>query len=173
MRTLHDIYDQCNMAIVDPTSYAKARNSACWKVAMDKEMNMIIKNGMSSLVQRIDTMHVISAKWIFRTKFNSNGFVNKYKARLVVKGHSQLPEVDFSDTFTPIAKFEIIRLLITLAASLGWPILHLDIISAFLNGFLQEDIYLDQPEGYDVKSKHNMVYKIHKALYGLKQALRA
>jgi len=92
---------------------------------------------------------------------------------LVVKGYHQQNEVDFSDTFAPVARHDTIRLLVALAAKLGWKIYHFDVKSAFLNGLLEEDIYVDQPEGFLVPGSENKVYKLHKALYGLKQAPRA
>ncbi|EOY13165.1 Cysteine-rich RLK (RECEPTOR-like protein kinase) 8 [Theobroma cacao] len=168
-KALHNIKPSVSHLI----TFAEAHNSTHWKATMDEEVNIINKNSTWFLMERTDIMHVIGVKWIFRTKFNLDGSVNKYKARLVVKGCSQLTKVDFGETFALVARFETIKMLIALTTSLGWLILHLDIKLAFLNDFLQEDIYVDQLKGYEAKSQHNMVYKLHKALYGLKQAPRA
>lgn len=99
--------------------------------------------------------------------------VNKHKARLVVKGYSQVFGVDFSETFAPVARLDTIRMLLALAAHKRWKIYQLDVKSAFLNGYLQEEIFVEQPEGFKVKGQEEKVYLLKKALYGLKQAPRA
>ena len=116
---------------------------------------------------------VIGVKWVYRTKLNADGSVNKYKARLVVKGYSQVFGVDFSETFAPVARLDTIRMLLALTAQKGWKTYQLDVKSAFLNGYLQEEIYVEQPEGFQVKGQEEKVYLLKKALYGLKQAPRA
>lgn len=97
----------------------------------------------------------------------------KHKARLVAKGFLQRFGLDYFDVFAPVARLETIRLVIALACCRGWNLYHLDVKSAFLNGQLNEEVYVSQPPGYEVKGKEDMVYKLHKALYGLKQAPRA
>ena len=91
----------------------------------------------------------------------------------MVKGFAQVAGIDYGDTFTPVARHDTIRLLLALAGQLGWEVYHLDVKSAFLNGILLEDIYIQQPEGFEIAGKEDQVYKLHKALYGLKQAPRA
>ncbi|GAU33542.1 hypothetical protein TSUD_143350 [Trifolium subterraneum] len=170
-RTLDDIYARCNIATLEPTRYAEAANVEGWKVAMQEEMKMIEKNQTWQLVDKPENQKIIGVKWVYRTKLNPDGSINKLKARLVVKGYFQQHGVDFSDTFAPVARHDTIRLLVALAAKLGWKIYHFKL--AFLNGLLDEDIYVDQPEGFKVAGSENKVYKLHKALYGLKQAPRA
>ncbi|GKV08818.1 hypothetical protein SLEP1_g20394 [Rubroshorea leprosula] len=97
----------------------------------------------------------------------------KQQARLVVKGYAQQPGVDYGETYAPVARHDTVRLLIALAANLGWKLFHMDVKSAFLNGVLQEEIYVEQPPGFEITRKEDCVYKINKALYGLKQAPRA
>ncbi|KAG8499381.1 hypothetical protein CXB51_005990 [Gossypium anomalum] len=113
---------------------------------MDDEIAMIEKNKTWELVPRPINRKVIGVKWVYRAKQNADGSLNKLKARLVVKGFSQKYGLDYMETFAP---------------------------SAFLNGFLEEEIYIDQPQGFVVSGKEQMVYKLKKALYGLKQAPRA
>ncbi|XP_040956008.1 uncharacterized protein [Gossypium hirsutum] len=112
-------------------------------------------------------------KWVYRIKNNANGSLNRHKARLVVKGYSQQQGVDFSETFAPVARLDTIRLLLALAAQKHLKVHHLDVKSAFLNGFLNEEIFIEQPEGFKVTGEEQKVYKLKKALYGLKQAPRA
>ncbi|KAL6332552.1 hypothetical protein AAG906_008972 [Vitis piasezkii] len=101
------------------------------------------------------------------------GSIFRHKARLVVKGFAQVAGVDYGDTFTPVARHDTIRLLLALAGQMGWKVYHLDVKSAFLNGILLEEIYVQQSEGFEVIGHEHKVYKLHKALYGLKQAPRA
>lgn len=108
-----------------------------------------------------------------QTQKNSDGSINKYKARLVSKGYVQKYGVDFEEVFAPVARIEIIRLLIDLAASHGWEIHHLDVKTVFLHGELKETVYVYQPEGFEKEGSEDKVYKLNKALYGLRQAPRA
>ena len=129
---------------------------------------MIEKNETWSLVDRPNHKKVIGLKWVYRVKLNADGSMNKLKARIVVKGYKQQYGIDFSETFTPVAKLDIIRLLLTLAAQKGWKIYQLDVKSVFLNGILEEEIYVEQPEGFEKLACEDKVYLLKKALYGLK-----
>ncbi|WJZ86304.1 hypothetical protein VitviT2T_005772 [Vitis vinifera] len=102
-----------------------------------------------------------------------DGSIFRHKARLVVKGFAQVAGVDYGDTFAPVARHDTIRPLLALAGQMGWKVYHLDVKLAFLNGILLEEIYVQQPEGFEVIGHEHKVYKLHKALYGLKQAPRA
>jgi hypothetical protein len=110
---------------------------------------------------------------VYRTKLNADGSINKHKTRLVVKGYAQIFGVDYSDTFAPVARLDTIILLLAVVAQKNWKVYQLDVKSAFLNGFLQEEIYVEQPEGYVKEGEEDKVYLLKKALYGLKQASRA
>ena len=134
---------------------------------------MIEKNDTWELVERPQDRKIIGVKWIYRTKLNADGSVSKHKARLVVKGYAQIYGVDFSETFAPVARLDTIRLLLAIAAQKGWRIYQLDVKSGFFNGFLQEEIYFEHPEGFVVEGQEDKVYLLKKALYGLKQAPRA
>ena len=115
----------------------------------------------------------IGCKWIYKPKFKSDGSIDKYKARLVAKGYSQTEGIDYAETFAPVAKLNIIKLLIALATKHNWKLNQLDVKSAFLNGELKEEVYLTQPEGFVEKGQEQIVCKLKKALYGLKQAPRS
>ena len=172
-RSLDDIYQRCNVAVLEPAGYLEAEKDPQWKAAMKEELSMIEKNGTWELVERPNHQKVIGVKWVFRKKENADGTINKYKARLVVKGYAQIFGVDYFDTFAPVARQDTTRMLLAIAAQKQWKIHQLDVKSAFLNGFLEEEIYVDQPEGFVVEGQENKVYRLKKALYGLKQAPRA
>jgi len=172
-RSLADIYSGCNVAKAKPIDFKEAINSQVWIAAMKEELTMIEKNETWILVDRPVHKKVVGVKWIFKTKLNADGSINKHKARLVVNGYSQEPGIDFTDTFAPVSRLDTIKLLLALAAQNGWHIFQLDVKSAFLNGVLNEEIYVEQLDGFENKITSNKVYLLKKALYGLKQAPRA
>ncbi|KAL0560868.1 hypothetical protein IC582_001283 [Cucumis melo] len=172
-RLLSDIYERCNVAVCEHANYAEAKKDRRWVAAMEEELSMIEKNKTWILVDRPQDRKVIGVKWVLRTKLNADGSINKHKARLVVKGYAQIFGVDYSDTFAPVARMDTIRLLFAIAAQKGWKLYQLDVKSSFLNGILQEEIYVEQPEGCEKQGEGNKVYLFKKALYGLKHALRA
>nr|KYP38559.1 Retrovirus-related Pol polyprotein from transposon TNT 1-94 [Cajanus cajan] len=108
--------------------------------------------------------------WVFKTKLKENGEMDKYKARLVAKGYKQKYGVAYTKVFSPVARNDTIRLVVALAVQNAWPIFQLDVKSAFLHGYLEEQVFIDQPPGYVKIGNENKVYKLKKALYGLKQA---
>ncbi|CAL2273056.1 unnamed protein product [Prunus armeniaca] len=140
---------------------------------MREEISMLEKNSTWEMVERPGNKPVVSVRWIFKTKLNLDGSIQKHKTRLVAKGYTQKPEVDFNETFAPVARLDIIRTLIALATQKNWKLFQLDVKSAFLNGVLKEEAYIEQPEGFEVKGAKDKVYKLRKALYGLKQVPRA
>ena len=172
-RTLADVYQRCNVAVIEPSDFEEAAKDRSWMEAMEAELEMINKNETWELVSRPENKKVIGVKWVYRTKYNTDGSLNKHKARLVVKGYSQQYGVDFLETFAPVARLDTIKLLFALAAQKQWRVHQLDVKSAFLNGFLKEEIFIEQPEGFEVAGHEDKVYKLRKALYGLKQAPRA
>nr|ABA99612.1 retrotransposon protein, putative, unclassified [Oryza sativa Japonica Group] len=160
-------------SIVEPQSFQEAEKHDNWIKAMEDEIHMIEKNNTWELVDRPRDREVIGVKWVYKTKLNPDGSVQKYKARLVAKGFKQKPGIDYYETYAPVARLETIRTIIALAAQKRWKIYQLDVKSAFLNGYLDEEIYVEQPEGFSVQGGENKVFRLKKALYGLKQAPRA
>ncbi|PNX85850.1 hypothetical protein L195_g041924 [Trifolium pratense] len=157
----------------DPTTFEEAVKSEKWRNAMNNEMEAIEKNNTWELTDLPTGAKTIGLKWIFKTKLNENGEVEKYKARLVAKGYSQQYGVDYTEVFAPVARWDTIRMVIALAAQKGWSVYQLDVKSAFLHGELNEAVFVDQPQGYVKKGDTVKVYRLKKALYGLKQAPRA
>ena len=135
-RLLSEIYQRCNVAIYEPVDHEEALKESKWKDAMKEELLMIEKNKTWELVDRPQERKVIGVKWVFRTKLNADGSVNKYKARLVVKGYAQFFGVDYSETFSLVARLDTIRLLLASSAQLGWKVHQMDVKSTFLNGIL-------------------------------------
>jgi len=160
-------------AATDPIHLEDASKSEKWRHAMDLEMEAINKNGTWELVELPEGGKKVGVKWIYKTKFNENGEVEKYKARLVAKGYTQQYGVDYTEVFALVARIETIRLVVALAAQRKWSIYQLDVKSAFLHGELNEEVFVEQPCGYVQKGHEKKVYRLKKALYGLKQAPRA
>jgi hypothetical protein len=139
---------------------------------MKEELNNFKRNEVWELVPR-PKQNVISTKWVFRKKQDEFGVVTKNKARLVGKGYTQVEGLDFGETYAPVARLESIRILLAYATHHDFKLHQMDVKSAFLNGPLQEEVYVEQPPGFEDSKFPNHVYKLHKALYGLKQTLRA
>ncbi|BBG96571.1 transposable element gene [Prunus dulcis] len=172
-RSVNEIMTQCNMCFVEPENFEDANLDESWRNAMKAELEMIEKNNTWTLVDRPFDKPIIGVKWVYKTKLNLDGSVQKNKARLVAKGYSQKPGIDYNETFAPVARLDTIRTLIALAAQKEWNMYQLDVKSAFLNGVLKEEVYVEQPQGFVQKNEEIKVYKLNKALYGLKQAPRA
>lgn len=113
----------------------------------------------------------IASKWVYKVKFNADRTVERFKARVVVKGYNQLKGVDYDQSFSPVAKAVTVRVFFFVAAMKAWPLHQVDINNAFLHGFLEEELYMTPPKGY-LKAKNGEVYRLKKSLYGLKQASR-
>ena len=125
------------------------------------------------LVSRPKDKHVISTNWIFKNKQDENGVIVRNKARLVAQGYSQMEGIDYEETFTPIFRLESTRILLAIACSFRIKLYQMDVNSAFLNGILSEEVYVEQPKGFEDPKSPNHVYKLKKALHGLKHAPRA
>ena len=116
-------------------------------------MIITLKNGTWRLVDPPIGTKPIGCKWIYKNKYKANGSLDKHKARLVEKGYAQKEGVDYIETFAPTTKWGTIRTLFSIAAQKGWKIHHMDVKTAFLNGDLKEDVYMDQPEGFAIKGQ--------------------
>jgi hypothetical protein len=140
---------------------------------MDEELDQIEKNDTWELVPRPKNKNMINTKWVFRNKLNEYGQVTRNKARLVCKGYAQIEGIDFEETYAPVSRMEAIRLLLAYACSKNVKVYQMDVKSSFLNGELEEEVHIEQPEGFQLLENTDYVCKLKKALYGLKQAPRA
>ncbi|GJU23856.1 retrovirus-related pol polyprotein from transposon TNT 1-94 [Tanacetum coccineum] len=163
----------CFISTIEPKNVNEALGDESWIVAMQEELNQFIANDVWELVPQPKNMTVIGTKWVFRNKLDENGIVSRNKARLVAQGYNQQEGIDYDETYAPVARLESIRILLAYACALDFKLFQMDVKSAFLNGFINEEVYVAQPPGFIDFEKPNHVYKLKKALYGLKQAPKA
>ncbi|GJX27168.1 retrovirus-related pol polyprotein from transposon TNT 1-94 [Tanacetum coccineum] len=142
-------------------------------MAMQEELNQFKTNDVWELVPNPMDMTIIGTKWVYRNKLDENGIVTRNKARLVAQGYNQQEGIDYDETYAPVARLESIRILLAYACALDFKLYQMDVKSAFLNGFINEEVYVAQPLGFIDFAKPNYVYRLKKALYGLKQAPKA
>ncbi|GJZ23993.1 retrovirus-related pol polyprotein from transposon TNT 1-94, partial [Tanacetum coccineum] len=157
------------LAIPEPVSCSQVIGNPKWVKAVNKELQALETNNTWTLTELHDGHKAISSKWVYKIKFYPDESVDKYKARLVIRGFSQKEGLDYKHTFSPVAKAIILRVLIAIATAKGWPLHQLDVNNAFLHGFVDEEIYMKPPEGY-TKAGVGQVCRLNKSLYGLKQA---
>ncbi|GJV90374.1 retrovirus-related pol polyprotein from transposon TNT 1-94 [Tanacetum coccineum] len=142
-------------------------------IAMQEELNQFVANDVWELVPLPISQSVIGTKWVFRNKLDENGIVSRNKARLVAQGYNQQEGIDYDETYAPVARLESIRILLAIGCVNDFKLYKMDVKSAFLNGFINKEVYVAQPPGFIDFQKPNHVYKLKKALYGLKQAPKA
>ncbi|GKF22629.1 retrotransposon protein, putative, ty1-copia subclass [Tanacetum coccineum] len=150
----------------------RAPNRLCLNMEVEDDVVGDLGEPANYKAAMLDPDKVIWSKWLFKKKTDMDGQVHTYKARLVAKGHTQTYGIDYEETFSHVADIRAIRILIAIAAYYDYEIWQMDVKTAFLNGRLDEDIYMDQPEGYVDPNYPNGVCKLQRAIYGLKQASR-
>ncbi|PWA98998.1 hypothetical protein CTI12_AA013410 [Artemisia annua] len=156
-----------------PTSYREAVTSSegpQWKEAIKSEIDSILQNHTWELVDLPPGCKPLGYKWIFKKKMKADGTIDKYKARLVIKGFRQREGLDYFDTYLPVTRITSIRMILAIAALRNLEVHQMDVKTAFLNGDLEEEIYMNQPEGFIAPGQENKVCRLVKSLYGLKQA---
>nr|KYP34077.1 Retrovirus-related Pol polyprotein from transposon TNT 1-94 [Cajanus cajan] len=151
--------------------YAEVVQDAKWRLAMQQEIYALETNGTWSLETLPDGKKPLGCKWVYKIKHNSDGTIERYKARLVILGNHQKEGVDYTETFAPVVKMVTVRLVLAVAATKKWELHQMDVHNAFLHGDLHEDVYMKLPPGFHA-SQPNHVCKLKKSLYGLKQAPR-
>jgi hypothetical protein len=163
----------CDLLEKEPTCFEEAIQKKEWAHSMTEEYQSIIRNDVWEIVPRPKSKDVVSSKWIFKIKHVVDGIIEKYKARFVTRGFSQKEGIDHEETFSPVARYTSIRTIIALAAKMKWNLHQMDVKKDFLNGVIEEEVYIEQPQVFEVEDRKTHVCKLKKALYGLKQAPRA
>ncbi|CAL1356675.1 unnamed protein product [Linum trigynum] len=155
----------------EPLYFHEAVRHKFWRDAMTREIVALQENGTWTLVALPPGKRAIASKWVYKIKYLPDGTIERYKARLVAKGYTQIEGLDFHDTFAPVAKLVTVRCLIAVAVSRGWDLQQLDVNNAFLHGDLEEEVYMEIPQGFRAPGD-NRVCRLHKSIYGLRQASR-
>ena len=172
-KALSVITHSCYLSQFEPKKVDEALQDADWVNSMHEELHQFVWNDVWELVPRPKGVNVIGTKWIFKNKSDEHGTVIRNKSRLVAQGYTQVEGIDFDETFAPVARLESIKILLAIASHLNFKLYQMNVKSAFLNGMLQEEVYVEQPKGFVNPQRPNDVYKLKRALYGLKQAPRA
>ena len=155
-----------------PSEALNSKHSDQWKEAMDSEYSSSLKNETWELVPPPEGKNIVGSRWILKVKRNADGSLDRYKARLVAQGYSQTKGVDYDEVFSPVARYSAIRSLLALANMHDLEVHQMDVKTAFLNGSIDSDIFMTQPEGYVDADKPNYVCKLNKSICGLKQSAR-
>ena len=157
---------------LEPTTLTQALKDHKWRPTMFKEYDSLVKNNTWALVPPDSNQNLVGCNCIFRTKGKLDGSVDRFKARLVAKGFHQRPRIDYQETFSPVVKPTIVRIVLSIVVSRGWSLRQLDVSNAFLQGHLLENEYMSQPLGFVDQENPFHVWKHRKAICGLKQAPR-
>ena len=139
---------------------------------MQEEYNLIIKNNVWEVVSKPTEKSIVSSKWIFKLKHAADGSIEKYKARFVARGFSQKEGIDYDETFALMSRYTFIRTIISLVFIFGWKMYQMDVKTVFLNGNIDQEVFIEQPEGFVLHSRESHICRLRKVLYGLKQAPR-
>jgi hypothetical protein len=156
--------------MVEPKNFNESSKDYHLVKAMNDELDQIEKNNTWEMVHRPEGKSSIGSKWIFKNKLNEKGQVVRNKERLVCKGYAQIEGLDFDETFAPVSRLEAIKIFLAYACHKRFKFYQMDVKSYFLNGDLNEEVYMEQPEGFELSDNPDLVCKMKKSLYGLKQA---
>ena len=139
-----------------------------WKQAINEELRALHKNVIWKITNLLKGKSVVSIKWVCTIKYNLDGSVNKYKTHLATCVFTQTNGIHYQETFSLVAKLNTIKVLLSLAINLDWPLYQMDVKNAFLNGDLEEEVYMEIPLGVRTFKNSHQVYRLYKSLYGLK-----
>jgi hypothetical protein len=140
---------------------------------MTEELSALVDNKTWSIMPLLEGKHAVGCRWIFKTKFNSDGTIERYKARFLAQRVSQKFGIDYKESFTPVVKMTIIRVLLFVVINQGWSLYQMDVRNAFLHGELEEEVFMKLPPGHPQSHSSNLICKLHKSIYGLKQSPQA
>ena len=149
---------------VEPKSVVDALEDNNWINAIHEELNQFTRNEVWTLVPRLKQMNVIGTKWVFKNKLDEQGVIVRNKARLVAKGYNQEEGIDFGETYAPVARLEAVRLLLAYACMNNFKLHQMDVKSAFLNGYIDEEVYVSQSPKFEDHKYLDHVFKLKKAL---------
>jgi hypothetical protein len=141
----------CDLLDEEPTCFEEVIQKKEWVDAMTEEYQSIIKNNLWEIVPRPKSKDVVSSKWLFKIKHAADGSIEKYTTRFVARGFSQKEDIDYEEKFAPVARYTLIRTIIALAAKMKWKLHQMDVKTAFLNGVIEEEVYIEQPQGFEVE----------------------
>ena len=166
---------QTHLTADEPTTLkdiGKSNEKRKWRLAMKAELNSLAQNDVWDLVPLLPGKKTVGSKWVFKKKTGADGKVERFKARLVAQGFTQRYGDDYDETFCPVVRFESLRAVLALAVKNGLKLHQVDVTTAFLNGSLEEEVYMKQPEGFIEPGSENLVCRLKKSIYGLKQSPR-
>ena len=168
-------YSFAESIMEEPTTVEEALSSSEkseWEKALDNEYSSLMEHKTWDLIKSPEGRNIIDSKWVFKVKTNADSKIKRHKASLIARGFTQTAGVDFEEAFSPVVKYTSIRTLSAIVNQLDLELHQMDVSTAFINGDLQEEIYMKQPEGYVKQGQENLVCKLNKSFYGLKQASR-
>ena len=152
----------------EPSYYNEAKDIPIWRNVMDEELDALVRNKIWKIVHLPQGKKTVGCKWVYKTKLKSDSSIEKHKVRLVAKWFTQTYGLDYTETFAPVAKMNTIRVILSLTTNYEWEMYQMDVRNAFLQGQLEEKVYMDIPQGYNIKAPRTHVCKLRKVIYGLK-----
>ena len=147
----------CDLVDKEPTYFEEAIKQKKWADAMVKEYQSIMNIDVWEVVPRPNDKSVVSSKCIFKTKHSTDGKIEKYKERFVAWGFSQKEGIDYEETYAPVARYTSIRTVLALASNMKWKLHQMDVKTTFLNGLIEEEVYIEQPQGFKINDQKTHV----------------
>jgi hypothetical protein len=156
----------------EPTTFEEASQKKQWTEVMTEECQSIMKD-VWEIVPRPKEKSIVTSKWVYKIKHEANESMEKYKASSIARGFSQKEGEYYDETFSHVSRYSSTRAIMSPVASMGWILHQMDVNTTFLNGAIEEEVYIEQPQGFEVHSIDTHVCRLKKSLYGLKEAPRA
>ena len=160
----------CYLAQFEPKKVEEALQDENLVESMHDELNQFVRNDVWELIPKPENVHVINTKWIFENKTDEDGEIIQNKSQLMAQGYTQVEGVDFDESFASVARLESIHILMSITCTMNFKLYQMDVKSAFLNGYLNEEVFVEQPKSFEDPHFLDHVLRLKKTLYGLKQA---